>query len=308
MIVGPGDDCAVLESGWVLSTDLSVEDVHFRRDWMGLPDIGYRAVVAAVSDLAAMAAEPRGILVSLAIPEAEVVETVEGLRAGIVEACSTADCALLGGDISRSPGPIVLDVVAVGHAHRPVLRRGARPDDEVWVTGSLGASAAAVRIWESGADPVPALVQAFARPVARLREALWLAEHATPTALIDVSDGLIGDAGHIAAASGVGVVLRSADVPVAEAASQATASAMEALELALTGGEDYELCLTAPAGAVDRIAPAFREAFATRLTRVGEIEDGEGVRIDGPRLHKDPQGRGGFDHFSTVDPPKSAVE
>lgn len=308
VIVGPGDDCVVLASGWILSTDLSVEDVHFRRDWIGLPDIGYRAVTTALSDLAAMAAEARGILVSLALPEAEVAETADGLRDGMAEACSIAACALLGGDLSRSPGPIVLDVVAVGHADRPVLRRGARPGDEVWVTGTLGASAAAVRIWGSGADPAPDLVRAFARPAARLTEARWLAEHAPMTALIDVSDGLVGDAGHIAAASGVAVELRSADVPVAEMASRATASDAEALELALTGGEDYELCFTAPAGSLDRIAQPFAEAFAAGLTRVGTVEDGEGVTVDGARLAARATQQGAFDHFSSGAPSRSAAE
>ncbi len=293
--VGSGDDCAVLESGWVVSTDAFVEDVHFRRAWIDFAEVGYRAVAAALSDVAAMAARPVGVLVALALPEAELRETAEGMRRGVRDACARARCALVGGDLARSPGPVVANVVVLGRAQRPVLRSGARPGDEVWVTGTLGASAAALRQWARGRAPDPALRRAFAAPVARLEEARWLAERTRMTALIDLSDGLVGDAAHLAAASGAAVVLDPSLVPVAPAAVAAAGSRRRALPLALGGGEDYELCFAARPGSTDPVTADFRRAFGAPLTRVGIVARGAGVELEGADGSE--LGAMGFDHF-----------
>ncbi len=305
VVLSSGDDCAVLESGWVVSTDAFLEDVHFRRRWITFDEAGYRAVTAALSDVAAMAARATGVLVALSLPASQADRIVPGLREGIRRACDRAGCALLGGDLTRSPGPVVLNVVALGRAARPVLRSGARSGDEVWVTGSLGGSAAAVRHWESGRDPEPELRQAFAAPVARLGEARWLAARLPVTALIDLSDGLLGDAGHIAAASTAGIVLNLADVPVAAAAT--TGSRRRALGLALAGGEDYELCFTAPAGLVDTVAADFRQAFGVALTRVGTVTGGTGIRLEGEDAGFLLAECEGFDHFGPGSRPPDSM-
>ena len=297
VLVGSGDDCAVLESGWVVSTDAFLEDVHFRRGWISFDEAGYRAVAAALSDVAAMAARPIGVLVALGLPDAEAPEIAEGFRSGIRRACERARCALIGGDLTRSPGPVVVNVVALGRADRPILRSGARAGDEVWVTGVLGASAAAVRRWKCGREPDPSLRGAFAAPVARLAEARWLAERIRVTALIDLSDGLVGDMGHIAAASGAGIVLDPALVPVAPAAATAAGSRRRALPLALAGGEDYELALTARPGAAESVAGDFQRRFGVSLTRVGIVADGAGVRLEGDGADECDPGSVGFDHF-----------
>ena len=297
VLVGSGDDCAVLESGWVVSTDSFLEDVHFRRGWISFDEAGCRAVTAALSDVAAMAARPVGVLVALGLPDVEAPSIAEGLRAGIRRACARARCPLIGGDLTRSPGPVVMNVVALGRADRPILRSGARPGDEVWVTGVLGASAAAVRSWKCGREPDPSLRRAFASPVARLEEARWVAERIRTTALIDLSDGLAGDMGHIAAASGVAIVLNPALVPVAPSAANAAGSRRRALPLALAGGEDYELAFTARPGSADSAATDFYRRFDLSLTRVGIVAEGAGVRLEGEGADQFDPGSAGFDHF-----------
>lgn len=297
VLVGSGDDCAVLESGWVVSTDAFVEDVHFRRGWIGFDEAGYRAVTAALSDVAAMAARPVGVLVALCLPDSAAPRVAGEFRSGIRRACERARCALIGGDLSRSPGQVVVSVVALGRAHRPILRSGARAGDEVWVTGVLGASAAAVRDWECGREPAPLARRAFAAPVARLEEARWLATRIRMTALIDLSDGLVGDMGHIAAASRVAVVLDPTLVPVAPAAVTAAGSRRRALPLALAGGEDYEVAFTARPGSVDSVEAGFHRRFGVSLARVGIVADGAGVRLEGDGADAFDPGSVGFDHF-----------
>jgi len=197
--------------------------------------------------------------------------------------------------VSASPGPLVIDVVALGRATWPVLRDGAEPEDDVWVTGRHGGAAAAVRAWEGGETPPPTLRESFARPRPRVREARWLVDHELVDALIDLSDGLAGDAGHIAAASGVRITLEAARIPVAQAALAALGEA-EALEVALHGGEDYELCFVTDPGVVD--VAYFRERHGLELTRVGRVEPGEGVWLAQPDGSAERLVRGGFDHLA----------
>jgi thiamine-monophosphate kinase len=269
--LGPGDDCAVVDGdGIALTVDMSVEDVHFRRQWLEPAEIGYRAAAAAISDLAAMAARPVGVLASVALGPGDEGGSGPTVMEGVVAAATASGAVLLGGDLTRSPGPLVVDIVAVGEAPQPVLRSGARVGDDVWVTGTLGAAAAAVAAWLDGREPSAAARAAFARPVPRIREALWLGERGLATAMVDLSDGIAGDAGHIAAASGVRLVIRGGALPVAPAA----AATPDPLRLAAAGGEDYELCFTAPPGTVALVAAEFERHFGVRLARVGHVEEG----------------------------------
>lgn len=276
--VGPGDDCAVVTgAGVAVTVDMAVEDVHFRRAWLPAADIGYRAAAGALSDLAAVAARPIGILASVALGPGDEEAVGRELMEGVGRAAADTEAAVLGGDLTRSPGPLVVDIVALGDVTEPVLRSGARPGDEVWVTGMLGGAAAAVERWLAGEEPEPAGVEAYARPTPRTREALWLAEHGLPTAMVDLSDGLAGDVAHIAAASGVRVVVRAGALPVA-----ATARGARGVRLAAAGGEDYELCFTALPGSVLALEAEFERMFGIPLTRVGEVVEGSGaVVLDG---------------------------
>ena len=289
--LGPGDDAAVIEGGWVISTDLCLEGVHFERAWLEDKEIGFRAVSCALSDLAAMAAAPVGVFISIAANEEEVVES---LQSGCRTAASEVGAVILGGDLSRTLGPVFINVVVLGSTHRPGLRSGALPGNNIWVTGRLGATSTAVVVWQRGKEPPLKAREAFAQPSPRCTEACYLVEEGIANALIDLSDGLVGDLGHIAAASGVQIVLEEASVPVAPIALEVLGPE-QATEAALYGGEDYELCFSAGPGAVD---PAyFKEHFGLELTRVGCVREGCGVWIDRDGSGLEPAERTGFNHY-----------
>lgn len=299
VLLGPGDDAAVLDGGWVVSCDLSIENVHFRRDWMHPESAGGRAVRAALSDLAAMAAEPVGILVALAGSEADHRSgLLESVGRGARAAAAACGAALLGGDVTRSPGPLVVDVIALGRTEAPLRRSGAHPGDDLWVTGRLGGAGTAVRLLARGQVPVPLLQDAYLRPTPRLAEARWLAATGEVRALIDLSDGLSGDAGHLAAASGVEVEVDADTIPVGAEVLEALDPA-EALAAAVAAGEDYELLFAATPAFAGRQA-AFRERFPdVELTRIGAVH---GAGRGGPRASFTRRGREwtpppGFDHF-----------
>ncbi len=296
--VGPGDDCAVVAGdGIALSCDMSVEGVHFRRDWLSLREIGCRAAAAAISDLAAIAARPIGILVSLALPEADAGAHAVQLMEGARRAAEHAGAVLLGGDVTRSPVAMAIDVTAVGEASHPVLRSGAAHGDEVWVTGELGASALFVEQMLAGVEADPVARKRFAAPEPRVREARWLAEQGLANAMIDLSDGLAGDASHISAASGVAVLLAPELIPVHPAVRHRAASSDDALRLALAGGEDYELCFTAANGAVEPFVREFQETFRLRLSCVGRVAGGDGVWWADAEGNRRPLGLHGYRHF-----------
>ena len=301
--VGPGDDAAVLDDGLVVSTDLAVEEVHFRLDWISPREAGYRAAMGALSDLAAMAAHPLGCLAAVATPEGRRGrEGARELMAGLREAVEEVGVLLLGGDLTRSPGPLLVDVVVLGRTDRPLLRSGAQPGDELWVTGSLGGAAGAVAFWAAGGRPPSALREAFLAPRARIREARFLVDVGARAGL-DLSDGLAGDAGHLAAASGVGVEVEADAVPVHPALlADPAPPGTTPLELALHGGEDYELLVALPPGVLTPRVEEFAELFDLSLTRVGRVREGAGVVLAPPGGGAPrPLARGGFDHFHGED-------
>lgn len=299
-VLGAGDDAAVLElpegEQLVAGTDLQVEEVHFRRAWVTWETVGWRAATAALSDLAAMAARPLGVLLSAALPPELDHEVLEEIGVGLGHCLDEHGSELLGGDLSRSPGPVMLDVVGLGSATRPVERGGGRPGDELWVTGRLGGSAAAVAARSRHLEPDPALARAFDRPSPRVEEARWLSERVELRGLIDLSDGLAGDAGHLAAASGTRAVLAAGRVPLA-GPLEGWDDRSRALRYAAAGGEDFELLLAVPAGGLEDQAEAFGDRFGLELTRVGRLAEGEGVSwrdVDGREVASPGSG---FDHF-----------
>lgn len=250
--VGPGDDAAVLTvDGQVVATvDTMVENVHFRRDWVPATLVGRRAVASAASDVNAMGATPVAVLVSFTAPgdldEAWAVECMAGIRAE----CDTAGAALVGGDTTRGP-LIVIAVTVLGRlTTAPLVRSGAKAAELVAVRGRLGWSAAGLAVLSRGFRSPRAVVQAYQCPEPPYGAGLD-AVRAGATAMIDVSDGLLADLGHIARASGVSIDLDPAlfDVPdPLRAVAQATGR--DPLAFMLTGGEDHALAATFPVGAV----------------------------------------------------------
>ncbi|WP_419948482.1 thiamine-phosphate kinase [Candidatus Palauibacter sp.] len=297
--IPPGDDAAAFrlatDEQVVVSTDASVEGIHFRRAWMTWETVGYRAAASALSDLAAMAAAPIGLLISVALPPESGIETAAALGRGVGMVAGRMGARVLGGDLVASPGPVFIDVTVLGCAGSPRTRAGARPGDELWVTGELGAAAVALHDLERGLEPDGTARAAFERPCPRIREALWLADRIDVQATIDLSDGLLRDARHLAAASGVALRIDAARIPAASPLD-GFREMPAGQRLVLAGGEDYELLLAVPSGAMRGTERAFAAAFDLPLTRIGTVHRGEGVRVDGLA---DPEDAGGFDHFAS---------
>ncbi len=280
-----GDDTAIIPDApgtLVVSTDTSVEQVHFRRDWLTMSEIGWRATAAALSDLAAAAAVPGGTLLALTLPPGTSDDELRALAHGLAGALRNAGAYLIGGDFTTA-GTISLTVTAFGRAVRPMSRLGASPGDEVWVTGVLGGARAALLDRLDGLVPSPAAHEAFARPTSRHRAAVWLAEHGA-TAMMDVSDGLAGDVGHLAAASGVRIEVDLDALPIHPSVhGVASRKQVPSREFAAVGGEDYELLFTLPSG-----SPAgadLESATGVPSTRIGTAREGAGVAFrSGDRL------------------------
>jgi thiamine-monophosphate kinase len=280
--LGSGDDAAVSvpDGATATSVDALVEGVHFRRETASLRQIGRKALSTALSDLAAMGAEAGEAYVVLGAPEemneAELLELGEGLAAVASETGTT----LAGGDLTRAPA-LTLAVTVVGHAPRPedfVTRAGARAGDALVVTGEFGGAAAGLLLLEdpalSGGD---ALRRRQLDPTPRLAAGQALAA-AGATAMIDISDGLAGDAGHVATTSGALLVIDAAALPIAAGVEQVAAAAgRDAVELAVSGGEDYELLAALPPDAVEPARQALA-AIGTPLSVIGRVEAVEGAR------------------------------
>lgn len=301
---GPGDDAAVFGDGWVVSTDLAVESVHFRTEWLAPDEIGRRAVAAALSDLAAMAARPSAVLVSLAGAPSDYDDgRLEAVGLGARDAAESWGAPVIGGDVSRSPGPLVVDVVVLGRTHSPILRSGAGVGDDLFVTGHLGGSAAAVSLLERGASLAPALRSRFAAPTPRLELARRLAAAARITSMIDVSDGLVGDAAHLAAASGVRIEIERDRVPVDPEAVRLQGREA-ALPWALGGGEDYELLFTAPVSERAAVLACSDAGGDAGVTRIGRVAEGAAVYIVGASGAVVEAGSS-WDHFGSPEPPST---
>jgi thiamine-monophosphate kinase len=303
VILGVGDDAALVEFGphlGVLTTDLLVEGIHFERGVASARDLGYKALTVNVSDVAAMGGSPRYGLVSLGLPQGTELPWVVELYGGLLEAAGEYGMSIVGGDTNRSAA-IIVSVAVAGEAPRgaAVARTGARPGERIVVTGTLGAAAGGLRLSRGHpgnvSDSGRTLFRALARPVARVGEGQTLAQSGA-TAMIDVSDGLARDLGRLALESGVGAAVRLEDVPVDPALFDVGLDG-DPLELALHGGEDYELVATLPSDSVEGAADRMWDRFGTRLTEIGEIREGSGLLAVDPSGAMAPLEPKGWDHF-----------
>ena len=290
-----GDDCALIPLGLTtiaISIDSSVEDVHFRADWLDFKEIGFRAAGSALSDLAADGATPIGVLVSLGVPgdAKNGSDPAAEIMAGVATMVHNLEAKVLGGDLTRADKYFV-DVCVVGTADRPVRRSGAREGDALWVTGYLGGAALALERLRAGQRMSTPLRNRYACPEPRIAAGHWLAHHGA-TSMIDISDGLGSDAQHLSAASGVGIEINLERIPCWEG--------IEAMA-ALASGEEFELLVTMPPTFGDASASAFRGDTGIELSRIGTCLRSTGGRRVGVRLldhNKSVPVPQGYDHFA----------
>jgi thiamine-monophosphate kinase len=273
LLVGAGDDCAVIDLGvpgrWLLfKTDAVVEGIHFTRD-VSPEKIGHKALGRCLSDVAAMAGSPTAALVTLALPRHFEVQFVDGVYAGMSKLASRYEVAIAGGETTTNPERILLSIALLGSVGRneAVLRSGAKPGDALFVTGKLGGSLTGKHL---EFEP-------------RLNEARWLASHFSVHAMLDISDGLAGDLRHLLSASSVGAELLASAIPISSQArtnARARANAKTPLVAALTDGEDFELLFAVAARDAVPLLDAWKKQFPELpLSCIGKVVAGEGITL-----------------------------
>jgi thiamine-monophosphate kinase len=291
VVLGVGDDAALLRPPFgellAVTADALVEGVHFDRRF-DPRDVGWKALAVNLSDLAAMGARPLWALVALALPRSTPPARVDGIARGLGRCARQHGVAVVGGNVTRAQ-ELSLTITAVGSTPRPMRRDGAQPGDAVMVSGTVGDAALGLR---PGA--APALARRQRRPAPRL--VLGRALGRIASAAIDLSDGLAQDLGHLCEASGVGASLQLDALPLSAAYRRATRGEADPWEAALSGGEDYELCVTVPPWRV-RAALRAADRAGTPLTVVGTVRSGRGVRIVEPGGGLHPVRRG-HDHLA----------
>ncbi len=298
VVAGIGDDCAVLrippEHEVLVTTDFSLEGVHFRREWHPAEVVGHRCLTRGLSDIAAMGGEPVAVFLSLALPARISQSWVDGFFNGLLGLAGNFKVALAGGDIAQSPQMILADIMVLGSLPKgtAILRSGAKPGDRIYVTGELGGSAATLEMLRNTCKKLREqhFPQHF-HPAPRIEVGTYLRQHGLPSAMIDISDGLSTDLSHLCEESGVGAELHADLIPRARIGRDPRTQVD--LKDALHGGDDYELLFTAPAK--KRIPPSIAGVpvacvgVMTRGNRIFLRSDGKSRRQLKP---------GGWQHFS----------
>ena len=277
----------------VVTTDTLVEGVHFDRAFGSAADIGHKALAVNLSDLAAMGATPRSVVLSLVLPPTLLVSDLDQLIEGLLTLASGHNVALVGGNITRTTGPLVVGLTAFGaiRRRRMLTRDGGRPGDELWVTGWLGAAAAGLarlrtlfRVDVEDKDTITACITHYRRPTPRVRIGTLLGRNRVARAGIDLSDGLADGLRQLAQASRVGVVIEGTAVPVHEdAARWFVEHGQDPLIAALTGGDDYEILLAVPRTHRRRLASLARLFRGVPVTRIGILTSSLTLVLNTPR-------------------------
>ena len=311
--LGIGDDAAAIEPARnmldIVTTDCLIEDVHFRRAWTSARAIGAKAVAVNLSDLAAMGASPRALLLSLALPNDLSIDDFENLVDGVIETATAAGAPLVGGNLARSPGPLVVDVTAIGAVgRRKMLRRsGGRAGDLLFVTGTIGAAAAGLRALETGVDRAAAdrslleCIVRHERPEARTRCGRIVAANRAASACLDLSDGLAAGVRQLAEASRLGAIVNAESLPIHPGArAWADRAGQDATSFALAGGEDYELFFAVPPARRRAFLGAMRRCSGLEATEVGRLSKEAGIWLSrNGSLEAMPEG---FQHFAPGSP------
>ena len=294
VVLGIGDDAALLAPPpgrqLVVTADTLNEGVHFPRG-TSPADVGWKALAVNLSDLASMGAEPAWCTLSLSLPQSDPA-WIEGFLDGFLDLAGQHDIALVGGDTTRGPLSIAVTAMGLVEPGRALRRDGARVGDEVWVTGTLGDAAGGLALLDR--EPVPALRARLDRPTPRVAAGRALAGIAT--ACVDVSDGLLADLGHVCARSHVAARIDVDALPASAALMEVIGEA-DRIALQASGGDDYELCFTAPADAGGDI-DAVSAQLGLRFTRIGRIVAGEGVHPVDAKSQPWSSPRRGYDHFA----------
>lgn len=310
VILGIGDDCAVLPGrpGEYLlwTSDTLVEGIHFDLRYTSWRQLGGKALAVNLSDIAAMGGEPWGALLSLGWHPKWRLELALELAAGLRELAERCQVAVIGGDTVRSPGPVIINLTVLGRVPQDELcrRDGARPGDRIYVTGPLGLAAAGLAALQAQLtlpeEILAPLRMALLEPQPQLAAGRLLARHRWATALIDLSDGVAADLSQICRASGVGALVFGEQVPIPPAVTLAAAQLKRRpLDLALQGGEDYQLLFTADPRNEGAMIKAFTAAGLPQPCPIGVIVPGAGVRLQSAAGEEDLTG-GGFDHFAAA--------
>ena len=307
VLVGIGDDAAVVTTArneqTVMTTDALVEGIHFDRRWSTPADVGHKALAVNLSDLAAMGATPRWVLLSLVLPDSWPLADVEALLDGFVAAAERERVSLAGGNVTRTPGPLVVNVTAVGgvRPRRVLLRSTGRPGDAVYLSGTIGAAAAGLEMLRAGAldeNDADAMdcVARHRRPEARVRLGRALAQARAARATMDASDGLADALRQIAAASGCGVVVDAAALPIAPGArAWWTARGTDPIAAAIAGGDDYELVFTVPRTGNGRLRNVRRQVADPPITRIATLTKDRALLVE--RAGATSELSGGYEHF-----------
>ena len=302
VLVGPGDDAAVLAPDrgafQVLTTDAIVDGVHFDTRFVPPEAIGHRALAVNLSDLAAMGAEPRAALLSLVLPEPLSVPALDGILDGLLALAATHRVALVGGNITRTPGPLTIDVTATGSVRprRVLTRAGARPGDAVYVTGTLGDAAAGLRQLQSGDRTASSEIERYLRPEPRLRAGALLGRNRVATGCMDLSDGLADGLTQVADRSGVGICIEGDALPITDGVrAWCAAAGQNPLDLALSGGDDYELLFTVRPSHHGRLRGVRGQLGNLPITRIGVVTRTRELLVrEAGRTRELPRG---FEHF-----------
>jgi thiamine-monophosphate kinase len=303
--IGIGDDAAWVRDrfgSFLASTDLLIEGIHFDLRWTSLFALGYKTLAVNLSDIAAMGGVPAYLLLSLGIPADFRTHEIDEFYRGIRRLASQTGVALVGGDTSIADSLLISACIIGGAPYKPITRRGAKAGDDIYVTGTIGDSALGLHLLKRGSvgktGQAEFLVSRHHQPTARLAVGSFLAREGLATAMIDVSDGLVQDLGHICKASGVGAVIWEDNVPLSAAYRKLAGNS--GTKLALTGGEDYELLFCARPRDRTRITK-IQQRTRTPVTRIGTCTaSGTGVRVidrAGKRVAVTFQG---YDHFKNA--------
>ena len=302
VLVGPGDDAAVIETeramADVLTTDALVENVHFDRRFCPPDAIGHKALAVNLSDLAAMGASPRAALLSLVLPGDLPAADVDGILDGLLALAARHRVALVGGNITRSPGPLMVDVTAIGTvAPRRILKRsGARPGDEVYVTGTIGNGAAGLQAFRAD-DSLPEAQAHYLRPEPRVRAGLLLGRNRAATACMDLSDGLADAVRQVAAASGVGMAIQADALPIEDAVRAWFVQKRADPAIAIVAaGDDYELLFTARPNQRGRLRAVTSHLGGLPITKIGVVTKARDLVIETAGGKQELPS--GFEHFS----------